>query len=249
MISVLKITKSPEPSRLAEARAQYEETYGTVDDNAWTSLDGQCKQAMREQAWDEQGGLCAYCMSPLTGTHAADSRQPQSGGMKLEHFEARNAAGHRTLDWDNLLGVCPGIIVGRSFAGAGTRDEGTAHCDTYRGNLPTAQQPLSYSPARMPPDVGEHYRYDKVRGEILSDDENATKDISRLNLNVARLKRNRMAVIDEIRQQLEKDDSPSRLKVLHQHYARRDADGRLRPYAGVGLWYLKRKLRRHGVSP
>ncbi|MCP3139432.1 HNH endonuclease family protein [Pyxidicoccus xibeiensis] len=245
----MKITKSTEPPCLAATRTQYEAVHGAVDDGAWNALDGQCKQAMRGQAMREQGGLCAYCMSPLLGVHAADSQRPGAGGMKLEHFEARNAAGHRTLDWDNLLGVCPGVVVGRSVDETGTNEEGTAHCDTYRGTLPTSKQALSYNPAMMPPDVGVLYRYGTVRGEILSDDPGAEQDISRLNLNLARLKRNRLAVIDEIRKQLGEDDSTPRMLKLRQNYAQKDANGRLRPYAGVGLWYVKRKLRRRGVSP
>lgn len=244
---MLKITKGPEPACLAVARARYQSVHGAVADDAWTSLDGQCKQAMRETAWQEQGGLCAYCMSPLSGTHAADSRNPKTGGMKLEHLEARHAAGHRTLDWDNLLGVCPGVVVGQSVDEAGTREEGTAHCDTYRGNLPAAQQTLAYSPVRVPPDVGALYSYGRAQGEVLGNDAGAEQDISRLNLNLARLRRNRLAVLDWIRRQLEQDDSTARLLELRQQYAQKGADGRLRPYAGVGLWYVGLKLRKRGV--
>ncbi|HYO69566.1 MAG TPA: hypothetical protein VEU33_26170 [Archangium sp.] len=243
---MLKITKGAEPACLAATRTQYKAMHGAVDDGAWNSLDGTCKQAMREVAWREQGGLCAYCMSPLSGNDAANSKRPEEGGMKLEHFEARNAAGHRTLDWDNLLGVCPGVVVGRSVDETGTDEAGTAHCDTYRGGLPTTQQALSYSPAKVPPDVGALYRY-STRGQILSDDASAMQDIARLNLNLARLRRNRLAVLDEIRRRLEQNDSTARLRELRQQYAQKDADGRLRPYVGVGLWYVGRKLRQRGV--
>lgn len=244
---MLKITKGPEPACLTTARTQYQAMYGAVDDGAWKSPNGTCKEAMRKAAWREQGGLCAYCMSRLSGEHAADSKHPEAGGMKLEHFEARNAAGHRTLDWDNLLGVCPGIVVGQSVDETGTNETGTAHCDTYRGRLPTGQQALSCNPAKAPPDVGALYRYDRTRGGILSDDAGAKQNIERLNLNLARLKRNRQGVLDEIRRQLDKDDSTARLLELRQHYAQKDTDGRLRPYAGVGLWYVGLKLRQRGV--
>ncbi|MDC0712490.1 hypothetical protein POL68_28770 [Stigmatella sp. ncwal1] len=243
----MKITKGAEPTCLTATRTQYRATHGAVDDGAWESLAGTCKQAMREVAWREQGGLCAYCMSPLSGDHAAKSQHPQMGGMKLEHFEARNAAGHRTLAWDNLLGVCPGVVVGQSVDETGTDETGTAHCDTYRGNLPTAQQALAYSPAKVPPDVGALYRYDKAQGRILSDNADATQDIARLNLNLARLKRNRLAVLDMIRRQLEVDDSTARLLKLRQDYAQKDGNGRLRSYANVGLWYVGHKLRQRGV--
>jgi uncharacterized protein (TIGR02646 family) len=243
----MKITKGAEPACLRATRTQYRAVHGAVVNGAWGALAGDCKQAMREVAWREQGGLCAYCMSPLSGDHAADSKRPETGGMKLEHFEARHAAGHRTLDWDNLLGVCPGVVVGQSVDETGTDEAGMAHCDTYRGNLPAAQQALAYSPAKVPPDVGAIYRYDKAQGKLLSDDAGAMQDIARLNLNLARLKRNRLAVLDAIRKQLEVDDSTARLLKLRQDYAQKDGDGRLRPYAGVGLWYVGRKLHQRGV--
>ncbi|RKG59920.1 hypothetical protein D7X30_12915 [Corallococcus sp. AB011P] len=240
---MLTITKAAEPACLKESRTQYEAVHGAVSDDAWESPPGSCKQAMREAAWLEQGGLCAYCMSPLSGTSRANSAHPEAGGMKLEHFEAQHAAGQRTLDWDNLLGVCPGVVVGRSAGESGTNEAGTAHCDTHRGHLPPERQFLSYSPAKAPPDVSALYRYDKLQGDIQSDDAGATQDIERLNLNLARLKRNRRAVLDAIRRQLQKDASTARLLQLRQHYAEKDKDGRLRPYAGVGLWYIGRKLR------
>lgn len=239
---MLKILKGAESECLAQSRADYKSRNTEVSDDAWSSPDGACKLAMREAAWREQGGLCAYCMSRLSNTSAANSARPELGGMKLEHFEARNAAGHRTLDWDNLLGVCPGVVIGRSLDDKGTDETGTAHCDTFRGNLPPAQQLLSYSPAKMP-DVGTLYRYRKVDGEILSDNTDAMRDIARLNLNLARLKRNRQAVFDELRKSLDENASDARLRELRQFYAQKDKQGRLRPYAGVGLWYVERKLR------
>lgn len=245
---MLKISKGAEPKCLTTARAKYQATHGAVSNDAWKSaLDGACKQTMREVAWTEQGGLCAYCMSPFSGTHPADSKHPEKGGMKLEHFEARNTAGHRTLDWENLLGVCSGIVIGRSVDNSGTDEAGIAHCDTYRGNLDPVDQDLSYSPVKAPPDVSVLYRYGLTQGEVLSDDKAAEQDIVRLNLNLARLKRNRLAVLDEIRKRLQADDSLAVLKKLHQDYARKDSGGRLRPYAGVGLWYVERKLRQRGT--
>lgn len=235
---MLRISKGPEPDCLRSTREDYVSRFGEVDRGAWSHLSGTCKNEMREAAFSEQGGLCAYCMSRLTGSHAADKGRPEKGGMTLEHWKAQSAVGSHALSWENLLGVCPGTVVGGQEAER-------QHCDTFRGALLPARQALTYNPAAYPPDVGGLFRYDTMGG-IQSSDAAAREDTERLNLNHPRLKRNRREVLDAIRSSLQRNDSEAALRRLLADYSQPDAKGRLRPYAGVGVAYVAKKLRARG---
>lgn len=236
MSCVLRISKNAEPSCLASTRQNFLAVHGSITAGAWDDVRGPCKQHLREAAFEEQAGLCAYCMSPLSSTGPVDSSAPRNGGMKLEHFVARNADGSRSLDWDNILGVCPGVVVGREEAG------GEFHCDTHRGHLEPTDQALSHSPASFPPDIASKLTYD-ARGNVRSDDPAVEADLRRLNLNTERLKRNRRAVIDALQRKLARNLTTAELNAELKRYAERDAGGRRRPYAGVAVSYLSRKLR------
>lgn len=231
-----RIKKGPEPTCMAELR-------GTPGAN-WTSVSGAQKQKMREQAFAEQGGLCAYCMSRLP-------RPPGKDGMKIEHFETRAWTPGQIFDWGNLLGVCLGD-VGLETGGEG--DHRTRyHCDTYRGYLPKERQPLDLSPAAFPPDVGKSFSY-TTSGEMRpapglekTTRERAEATIDRLNLNIARLQRNRGAVIDALRSRFrEKKPTPGRVKALLDRCSTPDADGLLQPYCQTAIDYLTKKLRQLG---
>lgn len=110
-----RIEKGLEPACMEELR----QTPGAD----WSTVPGADKQKMRKQAWKEQYGLCAYCMSRLS--------RPSADGMKIEHFVPRAEDNTSLFDWSNLLGVCLGNL---GVDGAADR----FHCDTHRGN-PEAQ--------------------------------------------------------------------------------------------------------------
>jgi uncharacterized protein (TIGR02646 family) len=178
-----RIEKGREPACLATLRADLEGRAPTAAD--WGMVHGDQKQQMRDAAFAEQNGLCAYCASRLSDRTAADESRPDKGGMKIEHWAARNAVPSRLFDWENLLGVCPGVVIGGD-------EQGTFHCDAHRGHLGVAQQGLHHNPNKFPPDVATFFRY-TTAGEVLSDDAGARLDVERLNLNIRRPKRARAA--------------------------------------------------------
>lgn len=225
-----RIKKGQEPPCLEELR----QTPGAD----WSSVTGKDKQEMREHAWVEQHGLCAYCMSWLQKTDDAS--------MKIEHYETRAGAKEKQFYWNNLLGVCKGDIgVEEGEKGGDHR----FHCDTYRGNLITAHQTLYVHPAQFPPDAGVLFSY-TLEGEIrpaqgLSPDaqNEVRKTIERLNLNIARLKRNRKAVIAAARKELEKKATRKHVEQLLEIANKPNSKNRLNPYAQIAVVYFTKKLR------
>lgn len=218
-----------------------------ADTNAnWDSVDGATKLALRAALFADQQGLCAYCLSRLNDPTKHDDPRPKAGGMKVEHFAARNERGiddtesrRRCFDWQNLLGVCPGgenVVSGEVVRGL--------YCEAARGNLA-----LSFNPATHPPDVGA-LLCSTDRGELRPASDVSTTDkakldaqIKTLRLNAPWLQENRRRAIDAVRKKLQR-----------QGFARRSLEA-LReavttPKAGLlpeqGLWveqYLTKKLR------
>ncbi|MFS8064893.1 MAG: retron system putative HNH endonuclease [Byssovorax sp.] len=228
-----RIEKGPEPACLADLR-------GTPGAD-WSTVTGAQKQELRERSFAEQHGLCAYCMSKLPSP-------PSSGSMTIEHFETRALVRSRTFDWNNLLGVCLGD-VGVKEGGDGDLRE-RFHCDNYRGKLHPEKQELGLHPAAFPPDVGPCFTY-SIQGEIRANRKlpeplraRTEKTIERLNLNIARLKRNRAEVIEKLRAELQKKSpKPARVKALLDLASGPDAKGQLMPYSQTAVDYLTRKLR------
>ena len=224
-----RIRKGAEPACLQDLR----DTPGT----SWSSAHGDEKQAMRDAAFVEQGGLCAYCMSSLDGRSNSD--------VKMEHYIARGTAQGKDLlfQWSNLLGVCLGVVGIAADDRSPSPDE-RFHCDTYRGSAD-----LYVHPAVFPPDAGGLFSY-TIAGEIrpatnLSPTRAAEvqKTIDNLNLNIDRLKRNRAGCLEAQRAALRARPKRARVRELLQDAQRPDPNGRLMPYCQVAVAYLERKLR------
>ena len=188
-----RIEKGLEPPCLADLRA----TPGAD----WTTVTGAQKQELRERSFAEQHGLCAYCMSRLPSP-------PGGGTMTIEHFETRALVRARTFDWNNLLGVCLGDVGVKEGGESDLRER--FHCDNYRGKLRPTQQALGLHPAAFPPDVGPCFTC-SIQGEIRANEQlpeplraRTNETIERLNLNIARLKRNREEVIARLRAEFQR---------------------------------------------
>jgi hypothetical protein len=119
-----------------------------------------------------------------------------------------------------LLGVCDG----------GGPAPSSSHCDRHRGN-----RRLMMHPAHPSRDVEERVVY-TTTGVI----QTGTGDEDVLNLNVARLKRNRRMIAETIVQQSKKLDATAMRQQL-AHWEGRDANGRPE-YAGVAIYFLKKRL-------
>lgn len=194
----------------------------------YDDMDTPTKDAIREQLYVEQFHLCAYCM-----------RRLDIKTMQIEHYIAQNPEDGNynpslTIDYQNMLGVCPG-------------GKGQVHiikqmtCDQHRKNIPLTVDPLdTTSIAKI------CYTSD---GGIDSEDYAIRKDVQEtLNLNCpeALLKENRKAALDALKNWVYarykgKSVSKTEWQRIHSKYCSAQ-NGQKREYVGIIEWYLKKKI-------
>jgi len=214
--------KGPEPESLRKYRLGIGATYDGLPQEA--------KDELREQLAREQGFLCCYCMQRI---------RPEFQGMKIEHWAPQGdpATRHRQLDWKNLLGACKG-------------NEGmpwrAQHCDTRKGDAHLTVNPTEQS-------CEQHVRF-LPDGTVESDDPAVDGDLNRtLNLNYALLKNNREAMLDAFLEFMERKH-PGRtwpeasIQRELERLQQADAEGMLRPYCQVPIYWLKKRLGRMATS-
>jgi uncharacterized protein (TIGR02646 family) len=180
------------------------------------------KEELQERLAREQGFLCCYCMQRIS---------PTPRGMKIEHWVAQSSSEDRRLDWRNLLGACLGN-EGRPW-----REQ---HCDTRKGDAALTINPLDERCERL-----IHFLAD---GSVDSPMPAIQTDLQEtLNLNSARLKNNRKAVLDAFLEVMRRKHSGSTWSedILRRELAyvqEPDAMGMLRPYCQVPVYWLKKRL-------
>lgn len=196
-------------------------------------------EAQRQLCVD-QGYLCAYCMGRI---------EPDGQVMTIEHYCSQHRFPARQLDWQNMLGVCPGE--------AGEQ----RHCDSSRS---VEQQ---RSQRQDDPNIGEFRVFDPLRdarhaeglvsyngmGEMTLREasplvQQRRSDIeydlfTMLNLNCKPLQDRRRVVLDTIREQVMRLEGRGRgLSAAHH---RRLVEywseaGRHHPYFMVALDWLEK---------
>lgn len=149
------------PPCLDAHRRRLEATYG--------NLSAACREEIVSALLRDQGALCAYCMRRLRYETTSIEHRIAGHGDRAPH----------ALDWQNLLGVCPG--------GEGLpRAQQT--CDTHRGNAPIEIDPVDPGHVRR-----LSYGHD---GTLRSSDNEHQRDLDEaLNLNVKLLKQARIAAL------------------------------------------------------
>lgn len=195
----------------------------------YDDMTAEVKDSLREQLIREQGYLCAYCMRRL------DLRT-----MQVEHYVAQHPLDNdydpaMTIDYHNMLGVCPGN-KGNEAGSKGLT------CDQSRGNTP-----LTINPQRQ--ELVARIRYSD-NGRIFSDDPVIDRDLQVvLNLNCvqAYLPASRKMALDELKKRIYRSfgDKTATKAALQRMYSglKSGEDGRLVPFVGILLWYLEKKLR------
>lgn len=169
---------------------------------------------LKEALLKEQGYLCAYCMDRI-----------EERTMKVEHLACRSQHPDKQLDYSNLLACCQG--------GEGTNER---HYDTSKGN-----KEISFSPLREECITSLSY---SNQGVVSSDHPVWEKEINEvLNLNTPILKDNRREVLRSLLDQLKgrgyKRSTLSKLLAIYQEY---DADGKRKPFCGIAICFLKKRL-------
>ncbi len=211
------ISKGQEPAALVHYRTQP----GAEYDGANFSP---VKNAVRAVLLQEQGSLCAYCMGRIPD---------RAGKMKIEHWHSQSGYPNEQLLYNNMLGCCMG-------------NQGSAPAEQHCG---TKQQDrdIKYSPANS-----SHHRRMQIRytgdGRIVSDDPDFDRDLNEtLNLNQSMLVRNRKAVVEAYQTALGNAKRPgirtrAFIEKLLNVWNATDNQGCLKPYCGVAVYYLEKKL-------
>ena len=178
------------------------------------------KKDIRTQLLISQGYLCAYCMERIID----DQFQ-----TKVEHWKCQDNYPEAQLDYTNMFVVCLG------------KTQNNQHCDSSKGN-----QDLTINPANSIKKVESFIKYTRIGEIYVDDDDDISKDLNAtLNLNNARLKRNRKAVYDAINTRLSKIKGTATKKDLDdllQKYSQSNADFHRIPHCGIAIYFLKKRL-------
>ncbi|UMR31058.1 TIGR02646 family protein [Massilia sp. MB5] len=198
-----KLNKSLAPESLsAYLRDNPNDTWDQLRNNGREVYDD-----VKKQLRVDQHGLCAYCEIDLVEGNGVGLDD-----FRVEHFYPKsphNPPPNRNLEWNNLLGVCTGgnskgICVSERFSSP------DHSCDVPKGNHDWTN--LILNPLVDIPTFPRLFQFDDSTGEMQVDMAScppgliskASESISRLRLNsCARLLRDRKAVIDGLRAQVQ----------------------------------------------
>ena len=123
---MIVVKRGKEPNSLLKFRKE------NPDADYETDIPTEVSKDIREQMWEEQRGLCAYCMKKIKN----------SSVMRIEHCRARHPQDEQehdkkaTLDFKWMLGVCYGNSLVR-----GVKSEDKT-CDAHRGNTELTVNPF-----------------------------------------------------------------------------------------------------------
>lgn len=211
---MLNIIKCAEPSCFTYHRCQHNADYNNIPQST--------RETLQKQILEEQGYLCAYCMQRISTI--AD--------MKIEHVLSQDEHPERQLDYSNLIGCCQG--------GEG-KPRSVQHCDTHKGKYS-----LSKNPAHPGTDKVQESIYYNPDGQIFSTNSLLNKEIDTiLHLNLPELCNNRKRIFKVVRGELSKlsqNASKAHIRKLIQNWTNKNADGQLKPLAGVAIYLLNKRL-------
>lgn len=213
---MIHIQKSNPPKKFQEFRQQNPQSH--FDD-----MPTEVKTVLRKSLLEEQGYLCAYCMSRIRDK------------VKIEHYEPRNA--QNELDYSNLLAVCVGNSAGDSFK--------NQHCDTKKGD-----KHLHIDPKNI--DHINQISYESNGTIYAKDNDDFNNDLNlTLNLNDEHgyLKSSRKKALDKLKDKIHskyKNKTICRtfIEKTLQFYRSKDRNGEYRQYCGILIDYLIKRLKK-----
>ena len=222
---MIVVKKGKEPNSLVEFRLQY------PDADYESDIPTNVLKDIREQMWEDQGGLCGYCMKKIR----------YSRDVRVEHCRPRHPKGEgkhdnkTTLDFKWMLGVCYGNSLKR-----GRPEDRT--CDAHRGNAELTINPFDILSVRK-----IKYRAD---GSIYSDDIEIDKDVTEtLNLNCQALSlplTRKSVLMAEKARIMKKCKGKSRAAFINELKRTYDSlvqERNLTPYCGIIISWLERELK------
>jgi uncharacterized protein (TIGR02646 family) len=210
---VKNVLKSQEPEELKNYKKRFSSQF-----KRWNDLkkNKETLNAIRDTLASDQKGLCAYCEMSL-----------HENNRSVEHFipcrESTKENNH-DLDWQNMLGICrpPGGMKDEDLENPQLLKDLPCCGQKKGGFIPDVRllNPLNLPTLRL-------FKFSSKDGEIRPDKkacedsgipiENVQFTIDTLELNVQRLKDQRLAVIDEINKEL--DDESIDINDLEEKVA------------------------------
>lgn len=213
-----KIFKGEEPAEWIEHRCTPGADYEAIE-------------PLRQALLADQGYICAYCMRRIPAhDKVGGCFVPET--TRIEHIKSRELYPDLKLDYSNMVICCPGCI-------AGSYDEMSTHCDRSKGNKDITLDLFSDG-------LFETISYTSD-GSLKSSNLKYQKEIDDvLHLNNKLLKNNRATVKNAIIQKINSAGTwtKSNLEKLIREWDSKDSYGAFKPYNGIVLYYLRKKLRR-----
>ena len=220
---MIVIQRGKEPGSLLQ--------YRKSNPNAcYEELPSKPREDIRKQMWEEQCGLCAYCMRYI--------KKPRD--VRIEHYYPRHStqgdySKEDTLDYKKMLGVCYGNSMWENVK------KENLTCDAHRGNEWLTINPYDANSIRT-------IRYTSD-GYITSNDAEIKKDVEvtlNLNCKMSSLPENRKAVLIQAKRKINelcKGKSHSAyLEVLRRIYREYTVNRQLSPYCGIIIAWLEKQL-------
>lgn len=188
---------------------------------------------VREQMWNEQKHLCAYCMRRIDSPSVVRIEHCRPRHPKDEVVHDKKA----TLDFKWMLGVCYGNSLVK-----GVKDEDMT-CDAHRKNKELTINPFDEVSVRK-------IKY-KADGSIYSEDAEINKDVTdtlNLNCQVLSLPQTRKKVLSEAQKRIvQKCAGKSQGAYMHElerTYTSLVQERNLTPYCGIIISWLEGKLKK-----
>ena len=207
------VLKSPEPEELKNYKKRFSSQF-----KRWNDLkkNKETLNAIRKTLASDQKGLCAYCEMSL-----------HENNRSVEHFipcSQSTKENNHDLDWRNMLAIClpPGGMKDDDLENPQLLKDLPCCGKKKGGFIPDIRllNPLNLPTLRL-------FIFSSLTGEIRPDKkacedsgipiENVQFTIDTLELNVQRLKDQRLAVIDEINKEL--DDESIDINDLEEKVA------------------------------
>lgn len=223
---MIVIKRGKEPNSLLKFRKE------NPDADYETDMPTDVLKDIREQMWEEQRCLCAYCMRKIKAPSV----------VRIEHCRPRHPHDEQehdkkaTLNFKWMLGVCYGNSLVK-----GVKQEDMT-CDAHRGNVELTVNPFDEMSVRK-------IKY-KADGSIYSEDEEINKDVTEiLNLNcqAISLPQSRakalMAVKNRISNKCKGKSQDAFIRELERTYASLVQERNLTPYCGIIISWLESKLK------
>lgn len=184
-------------------------------------VDYQACPELRKVLLNDQGYICAYCTRSL---------DEMGNNTKIEHIKTRNKNQYQKLKYRNMVICCNGVT------------KGFRHCDTSKDRDDISFDLLTDS-------FFKTLSYGSGSGIIKSSNATWDDEINRLlHLNNDYLRHERIEIINSIIEVLGKKEDwnteKQKLRRLRKIWNEKDARGHYKPYCGLVVYFLTKRLDR-----